>query len=297
MTNQLYYICYKREMQVGDYLKRIAAVNDISGFGRCSLTAALPVISALGIECCPLPTAVLSNQTGYDSFHCVDLTTELSKFLGEWKKLGTKFDGILTGYIASATQAELISTFIDEFATEDTVVVVDPVMADDGQVYGTYSRSLCTKVAQLAKKADIITPNLTELCILARHSYKDLIMQSSRSDYLETVEKIARTLLVGNVKCVIVTGVRSSSCICNILVEKDKVSVSKSEIFGGSYSGTGDIFSSIVCAHAVKGTSMVYAVESATRFLEKSIKDSYREGTDRNDGVNFQKYLEMLTNE
>ena len=229
--------------------------------------------------------------------HFIDLTNDLSKFINEWKKLGVKFDGILTGYIASATQAELISGFIDEFATENTVTVVDPVMADDGQVYGTYSKSLCAKVAHLAKKADIITPNITELCILARHSYKDLIMQSSRPDYLKTVENIARTLLVGKVRCVIVTGVRSSNCICNLLVEKDNVSVSKSEIFGGSYSGTGDIFSSIICAHAVKGTSMVYAVESATRFLEKSIKDSYREGTNRNDGVNFQKYLEMLTNE
>ena len=141
-------------MQVGDCLKKIAAVNDISGFGRCSLTAALPVISALGIECCPLPTAVLSNQTGYDSFHCVDLTNDLSRFINEWKKLGVKFDGILTGYIASATQAELISQFIDEFATENTVTVVDPVMADDGQVYGTYSKSLCAKVAHLAKKSE-----------------------------------------------------------------------------------------------------------------------------------------------
>ncbi len=278
-------------------MKKIAAINDLSGFGRCSLTVALPIISALGIECCPLPTAILSNQTGYDSFYCVDLTNEMPKFINEWKKLGVNFDGLLTGYITSCTQADIISDFIDTFSNEKTVTVVDPVMADDGLLYGTYSKALCRKVASLVKKADIITPNLTELCILTRTSYKDLTEKSSSGDYIDTVVSLARQLLGGKLKSVIVTGVRHLNCICNILVEKDEVSVSRSEIFGGSYSGTGDIFSSIICAHAVKGTSMVYAVESATRFLEKAIKESYREATDVNSGVNFQKHLEMLTNE
>lgn len=278
-------------------MKKIAVINDISGFGRCSLTAAIPVISALGVECCPLPTAVLSNQTGYKSYHCIDLTDELESYVDEWKKLGYKFDAILTGYIASAKQADLILKFIDDFKTENTKLIVDPVMADDGKIYGTYSKELCKKVVEISRKANIITPNITELCILTGTNYETIISKKDESLYLNYVADIAKALLSDNLRSIIVTGVVTSGSICNILVEKDGISVARSEIFGGSYSGTGDLFASVISAEVAKGTSLVYAIELATKFLEKSIKSSFREGTDRNDGVNFEKCLEMLTNE
>ncbi len=278
-------------------MKKIAVINDISGFGRCSLTAAIPVISALGVECCPLPTAVLSNQTGYKSYHCIDLTDELESYVDEWKKLGHKFDAILTGYIASAKQADLILKFIDDFKTENTKLIVDPVMADDGKIYGTYSKELCKKVVEISRKANIITPNITELCILTGTNYETIISKKDESLYLNYVADIAKVLLSDNLRSIIVTGVVTSGSICNILVEKDGISVARSEIFGGSYSGTGDLFASVISAEVAKGTSLVYAIELATKFLEKSIKSSFREGTDRNDGVNFEKCLEMLTNE
>lgn len=278
-------------------MKKIAVINDISGFGRCSLTAAIPVISALGVECCPLPTAVLSNQTGYKSYHCIDLTDELESYVDEWKKLGYKFDAILTGYIASAKQADLILKFIDDFKTENTKLIVDPVMADDGKIYGTYSKELCKKVVEISRKANIITPNITELCILTGTNYETIISKKDESLYLNYVADIAKVLLSDNLRSIIVTGVVTSGSICNILVEKDGISVARSEIFGGSYSGTGDLFASVISAEVAKGTSLVYAIELATKFLEKSIKSSFREGTDRNDGVNFEKCLEMLTNE
>ena len=278
-------------------MKRIAVINDISGFGRCSLTAALPVISALGVECCPVPTAVLSNQTGYKSYHCIDLTDELESYADEWKKLGYKFDAIMTGYIASEKQADLILKFIDDFKTDTTKLIVDPVMADDGKIYGTYSKELCKKVVELSRKANIITPNITELCILTGTNYETIISKKDESSYLNYVADIAGALLSDNLKSIIVTGVVTSGSICNILVERDGISVARSEIFGGSYSGTGDLFASVISAEVAKGTSLVYAIELATKFLEKSIKSSFREGTDRNDGVNFEKCLEMLTNE
>lgn len=278
-------------------MKKIAVVNDLSGFGRCSLSAAMPIISVLGMECCALPTAVLSNQTGYDSYHCFDYTSEMPKYINEWKKLGVHFDAILTGYLTTSTQADIVADFIDTFSTPETLLVVDPVMADDGRLYGTYSKSLCRKVAGLTSKANIITPNLTELCILCQKSYKELMLLSGNDNYTDIIAAEARKLLSDRLHTVIVTGVRKGNCICNIMVEKDNTAVSKSEIFGGSYSGTGDIFASVVCGEITKGTSMVYTVELATRFLEKAIRDTYREGTDRNSGVNFQKYLEMLINE
>lgn len=278
-------------------MKRIAVINDLSGFGRCSLTAALPIISALGAECCPLPTAALSNQTGYDSYFCFDLTDSLDSFISEWKKLGCKFDAILTGFITSPKQAQIILKFIDEFKTDKTKLIVDPVMADDGKIYDSYSRELCENMAQIAKKANIITPNLSELCILAGTGYEETVKHKNGDGYIELISDIAAGLLSENLKAVTVTGVIYRGHIYNIIVEKEKVCTVKSEIYGGSFSGTGDIFSSIIAAEAANGKELVHSVELAAKFLEMSIKSSYLEKTDRNDGVNFQKFLEVLTNE
>lgn len=278
-------------------MKRIAVIGDISGFGRCSLTASIPVISSLGIECCPFPTAVLSAQTGYSSYHFIDLTSEFTAYENEWEKLGYSFDGILTGYIASPLQADLIASFIKKFKSENTVLLVDPVMADDGEIYGTYSNELCGKVTEIAKKADIITPNLTELCILIGADYSEITSKENDSDYLDLIRGEAEKMLNKTVKSVIVTGVRYKGEIYNLVCEKNGYSQVKSQIFGGSYSGTGDLFASVICAKAVLGVPLKTAVETASKFLEKSVQSSFNEGTDRNDGINFQEYLEVLKNE
>lgn len=275
-------------------MQRIAVIGDISGLGRCSITAALPVISALGIECCPFPTAVLSAQTGYSSYHFIDLTSEFSHYENEWEKQGCEFDGILTGYIASAKQADLIAGFIKKFKTENTILIVDPVMGDDGKIYSTYTKDLCKKVSEIAACADIITPNLSELCILCGESYDEIILKSDDENYFDYINKMGFSLLNGNLKSVIVTGVRHKGKIYSILYENNAVHFACSEIYGGSYSGTGDLFASVISAMAVKGIPLSQAVDTANAFLSKSIESSFNEGTDRNAGVNFQKYLEML---
>ena len=271
-------------------VKKIAVINDLSGFGRCSLTAALPVISAIGIEACPLPTAILSNQTGYPSFFCTDYTENLYSYINEWRKLGVKFDGILTGYLTSAKQAEFIYDFVEEFADVNTLVFVDPVMADDGVLYDTYDSNLCKKVKKLTEKANIIAPNLTELCILCDADYEKVTHENS----IQKTSEIAASLLTDTLKTVIVTGVKIDDEIHNIIVDKSGKTVVKSKLIEGSYSGTGDLFSSIVCAEIVKGKSVLQAVNIATVFLQKSIEDTYKENTDRNNGVNFQQHLEVL---
>ncbi len=278
-------------------MKRIAVIGDISGFGKCSLTASIPVISSLGVECCPLPTAVLSAQTGYPSYHFVDLTNEFTSYTNEWKKMGYTFDGILTGYIASERQADLILDFIRDFKTESTSLVVDPVMADDGKIYGTYSSALCRKVKEITLLADIITPNLTEACILANENYEEISSQSESANYLNLVAEIGKKLLTKRVKSVIVTGVRYKGEIYNILCEENEISLSKSKIFGGSYSGTGDLFASVISAKTVLGVPLKKAINTASFFLEKSIESTYFEGTNRNDGVNFELFLEELKND
>lgn len=278
-------------------MKKIAVINDISGFGRCSLTAALPIISAAGIECCPLPTAVLSNQTGYDSFYCTDYTEHLTRYIDEWKKLGVAFDAILTGYITCEEQADIVKNFITHFKTDNTLLLVDPVMADDGVIYDTYNKSLCDKISSLAEMANVITPNLTEMCMLCGINYNDVVSCSGKEQYTDIITKHASRLLSDTLSAVIVTGVPIGDEIYTLTVKKDDVSIAKSRKFGGSYSGTGDIFSSVICAQLVNGKELSDAVELAVRFLEKSIADAYLEGNERNGGVNFQKYLEMIVNE
>lgn len=258
------------------------------------MTAALPVLSVLKTECCPLPTAILSNQTGYDSFYCDDFTDRMDRYVAEWRKLGVRFDGILTGYLASAEQADKILRFLDEFQTEDTLYVCDPVMADDGRVYDTYDCALCEKIAALARRANVLTPNLTELCILTGADFTALQAQSGSANYTEQIAQLAASFLSDTLHTVVVTGVCVGDEIRNICVTKDGVTVVNSKRYGGSFSGTGDLFSAVLAGSLVNGETAESAVQKAVRFLEVSIRDSFREGTNRNDGVNFQKYLEML---
>lgn len=273
-------------------MKKIAVINDLSGFGKCSLSVALPVISALGIEACPLPTAILSNQTGYSSFFCTDYTENMVSYIAEWKKMGAEFDGILTGYLASEKQVEIVSNFIEKFADDNTIVFVDPVMADDGVLYNTYDEQLCEKMKHLAKKANIISPNLTELCILCGADYEKI----SKENNIDEISALTHSLLSDNLKTVIVTGIKNQDKILNIIADKNGTSLIKSQLLGGSFSGTGDIFSSIVCGAVVNGKSVCEAVRLASDFIEKSIKNTQSNKDYEPDGVNFFSALEMLIN-
>ena len=137
--------------------KKIALINDFTGFGRCSVAVQLPVISQLGVQCCVLPTSVLSNHTGFPSYSFQDFTPYMREHIREWRKLGLKFRGICTGFLGSAEQIAVVSEFIDEFGGPDCIVMVDPVMGDEGHPYGTYTPEMCERMAELTAKADIIT--------------------------------------------------------------------------------------------------------------------------------------------
>lgn len=143
-------------------MKKIAVIHDLSGMGKCSLTAAIPVISAMGVQACPLPTAVLSNQTGYGSYFWDDYTDHMEEIMKEWKKMDFKPDGVYTGFLAGARQVDVILKFVEMFCTKETHILIDPVMGDQGNVYRTYSEELCEKMRTLVQQATVITPNLTE---------------------------------------------------------------------------------------------------------------------------------------
>ena len=272
-------------------MKRIAVINDLSGFGKCSLTVSLPILSAMGLECNPIPTAILSNQTGFDNFHSVDFTDHLTPYIDVWKKQNVQFDAILTGYLASEKQVDIIMDFIDHFG-KNSLVFVDPVMADDGVLYDTYDDKLCEKVKTLTKKANIITPNLTELCILCGADYNEI----SKEENYDKIPTLAHSLLSDTTKAVIVTGIKRQDKIINIFVEKDQIGTIKSKRLNGSYSGTGDIFSSVVCGGISKGMDIFDSVTLATDFIYSSIKNTPTTLDYEPQGVNFQTSLEMLIN-
>ncbi len=272
-------------------MKRIAVINDLSGFGKCSLSVSLPILSAMGVECNPIPTAILSNQTGYHDFYSVDFTEHLTPFIDVWKRQNVNFDAILTGYLGSEKQVDIILDFIDHFG-KNSLVFVDPIMADDGVLYDTYDENLCEKVKMLTKKANIITPNLTELCILCSADYKEI----SQKNDIEEISNLANSLLNGTTQTVVVTGIKNNHEITNLIVDKSGTSIVNSELLNGSYSGTGDIFSSVVCGGLVNGMNVFDAVTLATDFIYCSIVNTPTKLDYEPNGVNFQKHLEMFIN-
>ena len=277
-------------------IKKAAVINDISGFGKCSLTATIAVLSVMGVQPCPMPTAVLTNQTGYKNHYCIDLTDELCHYKEMWSLNNESFDGIYSGYIADKIQVDIIFDFISTFRKSNTVVLVDPVMGDNGRLYSAFSNETCKKVCSLARSADIITPNLTELCILTDTDFEELNSHCKSDDFLNRISDVAKGAFSHSEQKIVVTGIKKGKCLYNGVFTKQDCSFVKAECHGGSFSGTGDIFASIVFASVVNGESLVSAVKKAVSFIEKATADTAKEPYDRNDGINFEKFLYQLHN-
>lgn len=281
-------------------IKRVAVINDLSGLGKCSLTAAIPVLSVMGVQACPLPTAVLTNQTGYDSYYCTDFTDKIDHYTEEWQKRHLTLDAISTGYLGSADQAEKILHFCEKFRKPSTLLFVDPVMGDSGRKYDIFTPRLQEQMQKLVSHADVITPNLTELCLLTHTDYAALTSHAKDPDYLKQIAQIAAPLKDTQIQTIIVTGILYQSSddksekYYNLILEKDAVNAVSSEIHGGSYSGTGDLLAAVVCASMVRGESALSGVTRACRFIEASLIDTVAEQVPRNDGINFETHLSML---
>lgn len=288
-------------------MKKIAVLNDLSGMGKCSLTAAIPVISVMGIQACPLPTAVLSAQTGFPSYYCDDYTDRMDAIMEEWKKMDFYPDGIYTGFLADARQADKAVEFIEQFAKEDTKILIDPVMGDNGEEYPIYTEALCEKMRILVRRATVITPNLTEALLLlygARRAHvlwKELSLMDEER-LLKFTESTGKELSKEFDTEVVITGIdlpaRENHQEMGNLICKDGVQTWVSTVKeGGSYSGTGDLFASVLSAGMVKGMDTVDSVRKAVKFLSKGIHDAVLEGTDRNEGICFERYLSELAAE
>ena len=281
--------------------KKIAVINDLSGFGRCSLTAAISVIAAMGVQPCPLPTAILSGQTGYPSYFCDDYTDRMGEIRKEWEKMDVSFDGIYTGFMSESSQIEEVFRFLDSFYKKKTFLLVDPVMGDDGKGFDIFTPELRRMMRELASRADIITPNLTELCILTDTDYRMIEQMTDEKHLLTVIEQMARNMITKGPKEIVVTGIRFRDSadgvqkMGNLAVTKKKSDLAAFPFVGESYSGTGDLFASAVAGGKARGDSLDEIMKTAGRMIELALEDSVREGVPRNDGVNYEKYLWMLT--
>lgn len=269
-------------------VKKVATINDLSGIGRCSLTAAIPVLSALGVQCCPFPTAVLSNQTEFDKFTFLDITDEMIRYKETWNELGINFDCIYSGFLGSEKQIDIVLNFVKE--KEKSLTVVDPVMGDNGILYDTFTDVMCKKMKKLVSIADIVTPNLTEACILTGEVYNKYGTSN------EKVMKIAREIADMGPKKVIITGIIRDNKIYNFAYDKneDKYFMVESDFNHESYSGTGDIFTSIIIGLLLNGHDLNFSIKNATKFIYNAIKFTSKFNTNPKEGIMFELFLKEL---
>lgn len=268
-------------------IKKVATINDLSGVGRCSLTAAIPVLSTLGVQCCPYPTAVLSCHTGFKEFTFLDTTDEMLKYRKSWDNLNIDFECIYSGFLGSEKQIDIVLDFIKE--REEALIVIDPVMGDNGKVYSTFTKEMCNKMKKLVSIADIVTPNLTEACILTEEEY-------SENSNDEKILNIAKKISSMGPERVIITGIIRGNKVVNFAYDNVEKSFFKveSDFNNKSYSGTGDIFTSIVIGLILNGHSLKYSVEKATEFIYKTIEYTSKFNTDTREGIMFELFLKEL---
>ncbi|MCM0720610.1 pyridoxamine kinase [Parabacteroides sp. W1-Q-101] len=266
--------------------KRVAAIHDLSGFGKCSLTVALPILSAAGIETSALPTAILSTHTGGISGYTYhDLTEDMRPVMKHWKSLDIKFDAIYTGFLGSFEQLDIVKEFFDAFRQEDNLILVDPVMGDNGELYTVFTHEFAAGMRMLCQKADIIVPNLTEAALLLDEPFHP-------GPYTHAyIESLLRKLGALGPQKVVLTGVyfkedelgaatydRTTDTIDYVFTQK----------IPGYYHGTGDVFASSLLSALLNDFSLIDAAAIAVHFTTDSIRGTYKAKTDYRFGVNFE---------
>ncbi len=275
-------------------MKRIVTIQDISCVGKCSLTVALPVISACGVETAVIPTAVLSTHTAFKDFTFCDLTDEIEPVSEHLKKENIKFDAIYTGYLGSFRQLELMSKFFDEFKTEDNIVFIDPVMGDRGVLYPGFTQEFADSMAKLCSKADVIVPNLTEACFMLHEEY----IESGYSE--EYIRNILKKLAALGCKNSVLTGISFEEGKLGVMAynkEKDEFSSYYAEKVKKSFHGTGDVFSSACVGALMRGLSLDKAIRTAVNYTVESIKATMNDKNSNWYGVNFEEAIPYLIDE
>ena len=275
--------------------KRIALINDITGFGRCSMAVELPIISALKIQACPLPTAILSVHTGFSNYFIDDYTDRMNSYIDSWKLNGLEFDGIATGFLGSEAQIEIVNNFIE--ANINSFIMIDPVMGDHGRLYASYNKSMCIKMRELLKYADLVTPNLTEACELLGIAYpSNGVISDSR---LATMAANIAVKTRGH--RVVITGVTldtdDDSSITNFVFDNGNINLITSHKLGSDRSGTGDVFFAVLAGSIINGEEVVTAARKAADFVTRCIAQAEKLKLPWNYGLPFEEFLtELISN-
>ncbi len=277
-------------------VKKVAAIHDLSGYGRASLTTIIPILSNMKVQVCPVPTAILSTHTGgFEGYSFIDLTDYMQEHINHWKKLELEFDCIYSGFLGSPKQIEIVADFIDFFGKKAKFTVVDPVMGDNGKLYSTMGNEMVVGMRKLIKNADIITPNFTEVIYLLGKEYKENITLDEAKEYLKELANMGP-------KIVIATSVPNEES--NKLDRKTSVVAydRENDVFWrvscryipASYPGTGDAYTSVVIGSLLQGDSLPIAIERGVQFITQCIMASYGFKYPKKEGVLLEKMLDVL---
>lgn len=271
---------------------RVMAVHDLSGVGKCSLTVALPILSAMGIEVAALPTAVLSTHTGgLEGYTYRDLTCDMPRILDHWAALGLAFDAIYSGWLGSAQQAEIVCAAIDRFAGPEAMALVDPVMGDHGRLYSTYTEAQVAGMIRLCAKASLITPNLTEASLLLGRPYHAGVMTPAE------IESLCAGLSAMGPPRVVITGISTAESLVGAAAwdaGRGALSLHEMPRIPGIWHGTGDIFCSVLLGGLLRGRTLSHAATLAVAFTHDCIARTRALGTDPRFGVDFERGLAGL---
>lgn len=270
--------------------KRVAAIHDISCFGKCSLTVALPIISAAGIECAAIPTAILSTHTGgFSGYTFRDLTDDIMPVADHWKKENLEFDAVYTGYLGSVEQIDLVCKAFDTIKTNKTMLIVDPVMADHGKLYAGFAETFPKEMCRLCAKADIITPNITEAAFMTDMPF---MAPPHSKEYIENLIAALRKITDGKI---VLTGVEfNEGEIGAACLEGDELSYIFTPYVNAAYHGTGDIFTSTLTCGILRGKSLSVAALVAAKYTAGCIKLTKEQYPEMKYGVNFEAEIPNL---
>ena len=275
-------------------IKKVAAIHDMSGFGRSSLTNIIPVLSTMGVQVCPVPTAILSTHSGgFDDYTFHDLTDIMVPYTKHWKKLGIGFDCVYSGFLGSPRQADIVRGIIEDFQTPDNLIVVDPVMGDNGALYNSISAEMVPQMRRLIQKAAITVPNFTEAGLLLGETLPEKISYTEIKQWLTALSAMGPAVVV-------ITSVPDESrsrTINTVAYDREsnrfwRVSALRQP---GSYPGTGDIFASVLIGSLLHGDSLPISMDRAVQFISQCIKASQSYDYPCRNGVLLEKELHLLS--
>ncbi|RLD63127.1 MAG: pyridoxamine kinase [Bacteroidetes bacterium] len=273
-------------------VKKVAAIHDLSGVGRASLTVVIPILSTMGIQVCPLPTAVLSTHSKFSDYHFVDLTEHMQPIINHWQNLELKFDAIYSGFLGSDKQIDIVKNFIDNFRQDNQLVVVDPVLGDNGSLYGPFNNYMIEKMRELIKKAVIITPNLTEAAFLLDKPFSFEISQDEIKTWVKKLADMGPEIVIITSAPEKLSHKQTSVIAYN--KKDDRLWKVTCDYLPASYPGTGDAFASVIVGSLLQGDSLPIALDRAVQFISMGVRATFGYNYNTNYGILLEKVLPNL---